>query len=341
MGFLTDGLQIGPGGVSRPKYRRDSSRPRKRHARSRSRSSSRTRSGGGGGGASSIAGALFSSLAGENNYDYSYGKHSASRDYDYGYGKHNASRASLFGLGNNHSRSSFFNFGSRSSYYKRSPRHNFMQKTYKRLKRLIRDLIHYAKRHPWKVFFLVIMPLVTTGVLSSLLARFGLRIPPSLERLLGAASRAAATGDSLGLVTDAVRMAGELGGSGRVNSRSMQTPSPRRAANSPSRSSYGNYYGSYRGSSPYAYSYTQASRPASRAAGGGTYGSYGSPYGGYGGSGNYGGSGGYGGSGNYGGYGSYGGYGGSGSYGSYGGYGSYGLNEGWSSTVADMARKFF
>ncbi|KAG5995530.1 hypothetical protein E4U43_003015 [Claviceps pusilla] len=297
MGFLTDGLQIGPNGISRPKYRRDSSRPRKRHARSRSRSSSRTR--GGGGATSSIAGALFSSLTGENNYDY---------DYEYGHGhghsKHNASRPSLFSLGNNHSRSSFFNFGNRSSYYKRSPRHNFLQKTYKRLKRLLRDLVHYAKRHPWKVFFLVIMPLVTTGVLSSLLARFGLRIPPSLERLLGAASRAAATGDSFGLVTDAVRMAGELGGSGRGNTRSSP-PQPS------SRSSYG----TYRRSSPYAYTYSsgRAARPATRAAGGNGYGGYGS-------------------------YGSYDGY---GSHGGYGTYGSYGLDQGWGTTVADMARKFF
>ncbi|KAG5974229.1 hypothetical protein E4U55_008272 [Claviceps digitariae] len=303
MGFLTEGLQIGPGGVSRPKYRRDSSRPRKRHARSRSRSSSRTRSGGGGGGgggaASSIAGALLGSLAGDNNYSYSYG-----------YGKHSASPASLFGMGNNHSRSSFFNFGNRSSYYKRSPRHNFMQRTYKRLKRLIRDLVHYAKRHPWKVFFLVIMPLLTTGVLSSLLARFGLRIPPSLERLLGAASRAAATGDSLGLVSDAVRMAGELGGSssGRVNPRSAPLPPRRRAGDPISRSGYGNYYGSHRGSSsPYAYSYGYTARPTSRA---GSYGNYGS-------------------------YGSYGGYGG------YGSYGSYGRDEGWGTAVADVARKFF
>ncbi|KAG5950710.1 hypothetical protein E4U53_004540, partial [Claviceps sorghi] len=95
MGFLTDGLQIGPGGVSRPKHRRDTSRPRKRHARSRSRSSSRTRSGGA---ASSIAGALLGGLTGDH-------------DYSYGHGRHDASRPSLFGTGNNHSRSSFFNFG--------------------------------------------------------------------------------------------------------------------------------------------------------------------------------------------------------------------------------------
>ena len=89
-----------------------------------------------------------------------------------------------------------------------------MQRAYRRLRRLIRDLVHYAKRHPWKVFFLVVMPLFTTGVLGGLLARFGLRIPPSLERMLGVASKAA-SGDSFGFMNDAVRMAGSFGGAAR------------------------------------------------------------------------------------------------------------------------------
>lgn len=90
-----------------------------------------------------------------------------------------------------------------------------MQRAMKQVKRLFRDLVHYAKRHPWKVFFLVIMPLVTGGALTALLARFGLRIPPSLERMLGMASRAA-TGDPFGVVGDAVRMAGDIGGGSRA-----------------------------------------------------------------------------------------------------------------------------
>ncbi|KAM0554200.1 hypothetical protein ACHAPJ_007002 [Fusarium lateritium] len=130
------------------------------------------------------------------------------------YGKHNSSRSSFFGLGGNNSRSSFFG-NSRSSYYKRSPRQGFVQKTYKQLKRLLRDLVHWAKRHPWKVFFLVIMPLITGGALTALLARFGLRIPPSIERMLGVASKAA-TGDSSGLVGEAVRMASGFGGNSSV-----------------------------------------------------------------------------------------------------------------------------
>ncbi|KHN96331.1 uncharacterized protein MAM_05917 [Metarhizium album ARSEF 1941] len=219
MGFLdpfTDGLSIGPGGMSRPsKHRRDASRSRRKH-RSRSRSSSRAR-----GGANSITGALLGGLTGDSHYS-----------------RHNSSRGSFFGTANN-SRSSFFNFGNRSSYYKRSPRQGFMQRAYRRLRRLIRDLIHYAKRHPWKVFFLVVMPLVTTGALAGLLARFGLRIPPSLERMMGVASRAA-SGDSLGLVSDAVRMAGDLGRNTRGASISRGRDG---ALQWERRSSYGSYGG--------------------------------------------------------------------------------------------------
>jgi hypothetical protein len=53
---------------------------------------------------------------------------------------------------------------------------------------------------------LVLMPLVTGGALTALLARFGLRLPPFLERMLGLAARAGG-GDSMGgLVGEAVRM---------------------------------------------------------------------------------------------------------------------------------------
>ncbi|KAK4180790.1 hypothetical protein QBC36DRAFT_176906 [Triangularia setosa] len=128
----------------------------------------------------------------------------------------NASRA-LFNLaGGNASRSSFFaGFGGRSSpapsYYKRSPRPNFVQKLYKKVRRLIRDLVNHAKRHPLKVFMLVIMPLVTGGFLTALLAKVGIRLPKFLERMIGVAGKAA-SGDSVGLVGEAVKLAGGVGG---------------------------------------------------------------------------------------------------------------------------------
>jgi hypothetical protein len=41
------------------------------------------------------------------------------------------------------------------------------------------------KKNPLKVFMLVIMPLITGGALTTLLARFGIRLPVGLERMFG------------------------------------------------------------------------------------------------------------------------------------------------------------
>ncbi|KAK2775154.1 hypothetical protein CKAH01_12911 [Colletotrichum kahawae] len=136
------------------------------------------------------------------------------------YKKHNSSRSSFFGIPNaSRSSSGFFGFGGRSpSYYKRSPRSGFLHKTLKQVKRLWRDLVYYAKKHPYKVLALVIMPLITGGFLTALLARFGLRLPPGIERMIGIGAKAA-QGDSVGLVGEAMRMATTgLGGASRGGS---------------------------------------------------------------------------------------------------------------------------
>ena len=59
---------------------------------------------------------------------------------------------------------------------------------YKQLRRLLRDLIYYMKKHPMKVFMLVVMPLITGGALSGLLAKFGIRLPGGLEKMFSAGS---------------------------------------------------------------------------------------------------------------------------------------------------------
>jgi len=41
------------------------------------------------------------------------------------------------------------------------------------------------RRHPLKVFLLVIMPLITGGALAKLLAQVGIRLPPGLHRMMG------------------------------------------------------------------------------------------------------------------------------------------------------------
>ena len=81
---------------------------------------------------------------------------------------------------------------------------------YRKLKHLLRDLTRHARRHPFKVFMLVLVPLVACGALTALLARFGLRLPSYVERLITTAGKLA-TGDSVGLVGEAVKMAGGLG----------------------------------------------------------------------------------------------------------------------------------
>lgn len=132
---------------------------------------------------------------------------------DSNYAQNNASRGSFFGLGNGSTRS-FFSTGRSPSYYKRSPRANYMNRAYKKLKRLLRDLVYWAKRHPVKVFMLVIMPLITGGALTALLARFGLRLPANIQRMLGmAAKTAGGTAGGIGLMGSAARMvSGGLGG---------------------------------------------------------------------------------------------------------------------------------
>lgn len=54
-----------------------------------------------------------------------------------------------------------------------------------KIKRWLAQLYHYLKKHPMKVFFLVIMPLITGGALTKLLSRVGIRLPPQLERMIG------------------------------------------------------------------------------------------------------------------------------------------------------------
>jgi hypothetical protein len=85
------------------------------------------------------------------------------------------------------SSASFFSRnGSSSSYYKRRPRHGYVQSLVVKLKRLIRDLWDYARRHPFKAFMAVVVPLISAGgALHSLLGQFGIRLPAAFDGLVG------------------------------------------------------------------------------------------------------------------------------------------------------------
>jgi len=77
--------------------------------------------------------------------------------------------------GSSYSSSSRHN--SSTSRYKRSPRDGYISYLYAKFRELLRKLYHYGKRHPFKVFFMVIMPLVSGGVLHRLARQFGVNLP--------------------------------------------------------------------------------------------------------------------------------------------------------------------
>jgi hypothetical protein len=64
-----------------------------------------------------------------------------------------------------------------TSRYKRSPRDGYLQHLYAKLRHFLREIWRYAQRHPYKVFFMVIMPLVSGGVLHKLAKQFGITLP--------------------------------------------------------------------------------------------------------------------------------------------------------------------
>jgi hypothetical protein len=92
---------------------------------------------------------------------------------------------------------------------------------YSKLRRLLRDLLYYLKKHPMKVFMLVIMPLITGGALTGLLAKFGIRLPGGIEKMFGAAAGGSMGGgygvgrDSRGhMQFERTKVEGPLGGLG-------------------------------------------------------------------------------------------------------------------------------
>ncbi|KAJ6155059.1 hypothetical protein N7470_005625 [Penicillium chermesinum] len=92
-----------------------------------------------------------------------------------------------------HSAPSIFSFGrgpsvfsSFSSSSRRArPRDGFMQRMVRSIKKLFRDIYRYARKNPIKVFLLVIIPLLTSGILPKLLAMIGVRLPHGIHTALG------------------------------------------------------------------------------------------------------------------------------------------------------------
>lgn len=100
------------------------------------------------------------------------------------YGYNNRSSSSFFGnlgglggYGGSSSRG-FGGWGGGSSHYKRSPRQGYISYLMHKLQRMLRELWYYAKRHPMKAFFAVVLPLLSAGgAIGGLLRQFGIRMP--------------------------------------------------------------------------------------------------------------------------------------------------------------------
>jgi hypothetical protein len=77
------------------------------------------------------------------------------------------------------------------------------------------------KKNPVKVFVLVIMPLITGGALTTLLSRFGIRLPHGIEKIIramggggGGATMGVGRGRNGELQFERERYEGPLGGMG-------------------------------------------------------------------------------------------------------------------------------
>ncbi|OCK95419.1 uncharacterized protein K441DRAFT_686759 [Cenococcum geophilum 1.58] len=82
--------------------------------------------------------------------------------------------------------SSHSSHGRSSSHYKRRPRDGYIQRMIYKFKHLLRKLYDYARRHPIKVFFMVIMPLISGGLLHKAAKQLGIRLPDVLKGSGGA-----------------------------------------------------------------------------------------------------------------------------------------------------------
>lgn len=73
-----------------------------------------------------------------------------------------------------------------------------MQRMLRDIKRLFHDIYRWARRNPMKVFMMVIVPLLTSGVLPKLLAMIGIRLPAAITKALGGSVGKSQGGDGGG-----------------------------------------------------------------------------------------------------------------------------------------------
>lgn len=97
----------------------------------------------------------------------------------HGHARSTSSFFGNFGVGGSSSSSrGIFGGGSSASYYKRRPRDGYISYLIHKLQRMVRELWYYARRHPVKAFFAVVVPLLSAGgAIGGLLRQFNIRLP--------------------------------------------------------------------------------------------------------------------------------------------------------------------
>lgn len=93
-------------------------------------------------------------------------------------GSNHGGSKSYFGGSSYGASRSIFGGGGGSSYYKRRPRDGYVAYLMHRLQRMIKELWYYARRHPVKAFFAIVVPLLSAGgAVGGLLKGLGIRLP--------------------------------------------------------------------------------------------------------------------------------------------------------------------
>ncbi|MCJ1400589.1 hypothetical protein MMC11_003795 [Xylographa trunciseda] len=93
---------------------------------------------------------------------------------------------------------------SSTSSYKRGPREGYIARLVFQIKRLLRNLIEYAKNNPMKMFMLVVMPLITGGALTKVLGTMGIRLPAGLAGMGGVLGGGRSAGGGIGSAMEGV-----------------------------------------------------------------------------------------------------------------------------------------
>ncbi len=92
---------------------------------------------------------------------------------------------------------------------------------YRKLRKTLKKLKKYLKSHPLKVFTLVILPLLTSGVFATLFKFFGVRLPPTITKWVSKIMGKPTYGDYMmgGLTAMGTRVTKSSGGRGQFESK--------------------------------------------------------------------------------------------------------------------------